>query len=85
MLIIFHKYACIPATSCLIGENYSFYSIYPVTVRKAGHYYCQIINQFGIGNSNIAMQYWYQLYHDPKLLQISQDLRILKIYLNVCT
>ena len=31
--------------------NKSFYSIDPVTVRDAGHYYCQVENQYGIANS----------------------------------
>ena len=42
-------------TSCLIGENKSFYSIFPVTIRNAGCYYCQVKNQYGEVNSTIAI------------------------------
>ena len=41
-------------TSCLIGENKSFYSIFPVTIMNAGRYYCQVKNQYGEVNSTIA-------------------------------
>ena len=44
----------IPITSCLIGENKSFYSIFPVTIMNAGHYYCQVKNQYGEVNSTIT-------------------------------
>ena len=30
-----------------VGENRSFYSIFPVTIRNAGCYYCQVKNQYG--------------------------------------
>ena len=43
-----------PITSCLIGENKSFYGIFPVTIRNTGHYYCQIKNQYGEVNSTIV-------------------------------
>ena len=41
-------------TSCLIGENKSYYGIYPVTIRNAGRYYCQVKNQYGEENSTIV-------------------------------
>ena len=43
-----------PITSCLIGENKSFYSIFPVTIMNAGRYYCQVKNQYGEVNSTVA-------------------------------
>ena len=38
-----------------IGENKSYYSIYPATVRHAGHYYCQVKNYYGVENSTAAI------------------------------
>ena len=38
-------------TNFFIGENQSHCSIYPATVRHAGHYYCEVKNQYSIENS----------------------------------
>ena len=38
-----------------VGENKSFYSIYPVTIRNVGHYFCQVKNHYGVACSSIAM------------------------------
>ena len=43
-----------PIMSCFIGENNPSYTIHPVTVSNAGHYYCQIENQYGVVNSTVA-------------------------------
>ena len=37
-----------------VGENESFYTIFPATVRNAGQYYCEVINQYGVINSSTA-------------------------------
>lgn len=39
---------------CFIGENKSFYSVFPVTIMSAGHYYCEVENEYGIVRSKIA-------------------------------
>lgn len=41
-------------TNFFIGENKSYCSIYPATVRCAGHYYCEVKNQYGVENSGTA-------------------------------
>jgi len=41
-------------TSCFTGENKSYHAIFPATIMNAGHYYCQIENQYGVVNSAIA-------------------------------
>ena len=41
-------------TSHLIGENKSFYRIFPVTIRNQGCYYCRVENQYGVVKSNTA-------------------------------
>ena len=38
----------------MIDGNKSYYSIYPATVRHAGHYYCQVENQYGVEISATA-------------------------------
>ena len=43
-----------PITSCLIGKNKSFCGIFPVTIKNAGRYYCQVKNQYGEENSTIV-------------------------------
>ena len=42
-------------TNFFIGENQSHCSIYPATVRHAGHYYCEVKNQYGVENSATAI------------------------------
>ena len=37
-----------------IGENESTYTISSATIRNAGHYYCQVQNQYGKVNSDPA-------------------------------
>ena len=39
---------------CLVGENKGFYCIAAATLRSAGHYYCQVKNQYGVTNSAVA-------------------------------
>ena len=38
----------------LVGENKTFYTIFPATERNVGHYYCVINNQCGEVKTNIA-------------------------------
>ena len=40
---------------CFTGADKSFYSIYPATKNKAGHYYCKVENQHGAVKSKSAM------------------------------
>ena len=39
---------------CFIGEIKSYYCIHSVTTRNVGHYFCQVKNQYGVVNSDIA-------------------------------
>ena len=47
---------CMPILTLLVyvGKNKSFYSIFPVTKRDAGIYYCQVKNQYGKVDSEKA-------------------------------
>ena len=49
-----HHIVHMTITSCFTGEIKSFYSIYPVTIRNAGRYYCQVKNLYGAVNSENA-------------------------------
>ena len=40
---------------CFTGADKSFYSIYPATKSKAGHYFCKVENQHGAEKSRSAM------------------------------
>ena len=54
MYFIHIFYTYIPIAIAFVGENKSFYSIFPVTKRNAGSYYCQVENQCGKVNSEKA-------------------------------
>ena len=40
---------------CFTGAGKSFYSIYPATKSKAGHYFCKVENRHGAEKSKSAM------------------------------
>ena len=48
-------FGCLCNVTLYIGENRSFFSVFPVTIRNAGRYYCQVKNQYGAVSSTIAM------------------------------
>ena len=43
--------------SDFIGQNKSYYSIFPATERNTGRYYCQVKNHYGSVDSETAMVY----------------------------
>ena len=65
----------VQVTSYFTGENKPFYSIYPVTIRNAGCYYCQVKNQHGKMNSTTATVFVLQTPKTPsKALGFSYSL-----------
>ena len=50
----FSAFVCMPLMWSFVGENNSCYSIFPVTIRRAGCYCCEVKNQYGRVRSNTA-------------------------------
>ena len=49
-----NNYYCHNQLLFITGENRSLYSIFSVTTRCAGRYYCQVKNQYGTVDSAVA-------------------------------
>ena len=54
-MLHYNVYIIVFITNYFTGENKSYYVISPATVRHAGHYYCQVKDQYGVKDSATAM------------------------------